>query len=320
MIKITPVGNLGNQMLQLMLALSIQERVPGIAVVGYDLPAWNLRKPAPIDFPQNAIVLTGQHLDFEMLVWLLRRGILREVDLRALGFRLEHYLPRTVYQQLFPPMVNTQLRKTGDIILINVRGAETLGNCHPDYGPLPLAFYRQVIEATGLRPVFMGQIEQDRYSAALRHWFPDAAFVPSAGPRVDFDLIRGAKDVVVSISTFSWLAAWFSEATTIHMPVLGHFNPIQRPEISMLPVDDHRYRFYDFPVRNWDGSDGQFDALLEDRHFPLLSATTVKQRLAEGKRRIRRNAAHYRRSLLAHALIRRAFGIGGNVIMTLPSR
>ena len=61
-VKISPIGNLGNQMLQLMLARSIAERALGLEVVGYDMPEWGLHAPVPTNLPSNTLILKGQYL------------------------------------------------------------------------------------------------------------------------------------------------------------------------------------------------------------------------------------------------------------------
>lgn len=318
-LKITPIGNLGNQMLQLMLAKSIAHQVPGLEIVGHDMPDWNLRAPIPPDFPLNTVILKGQYVDINMIVSLLKRNKLHEIDLSALGFRMEHYLDKDIYQRLFPSRIQPSSVVPDNALLINVRGAEILGNAHPDYGPIPLAFYRQLIETTGLRPVFMGQIGSDDYSLALMRWFPDAQVIPSLGVMNDFDMIRSAKHIVVSVSTFSWLAAWLSDATTIHLPALGILNPLQRPDIQLLPHRDSRYRFYEFPVRLWEGTTGQVNDLTNaDLWFPLLNNAEVECRLQQARRSIDRYTARYRAVLAWRVLLRRFLGVGGGIIMKLP--
>ena len=44
--------------------------------------------------------------------------------------------------------------------------------------------------------------------------------------------------------------------------MLGFLNPKQRPDVNLLPTNDDRYHFYEFPVRRWTGS-------VEDREFSL---------------------------------------------------
>jgi hypothetical protein len=115
------------------------------------------------------------------------------------------------------------------------------------YPLLPIAFYADLIEQTGLQPVFMGQLGDDPYCTALRSRFPGAIFLPTRGPLGDFETIRNSRHVVVSVSTFAWLAAWLSDADTIFQPLAGFFSPGQRPDIDLLALDDDRYRYFMLP-------------------------------------------------------------------------
>lgn len=312
-IQIVPVGNLGNQMLQLMLVESMQQRVPRLDIGGIDLPDWGLTRKLSAPLAQRRLRLIGQHLDLALVERLLVNGTIRELELAALGFRMHHYLPRASYQPLFPRQETAMADGLADGLLINVRGAEILADTHPDYGPIPVHFYRQLVAATGLRPVFMGQIGNDAYSHAIRQAFPSATMLQSRGPMGDFELIRSARHVVTSVSTFSWLAAWLSDAQTIHMPVFGMFNPAQREDIDLLPLDDPRYRFYAFPVRHWKGTPAQFEALVAPADFPVLTVDAVRKLLDDAARRLAPRARLYRHRLLVRALLHRWVGIAGRV-------
>ena len=94
----------------------------------------------------------------------------------------------------------------------------------------------------------MGQIGANPLCRARSPGLPEAQFIPSRGPIRDFEIIRRSRNVVVSVSTFSWLAAWLSDADRIFLPMTGFYNPAQFPEIDLLPLHDPRYRFYLFPV------------------------------------------------------------------------
>jgi hypothetical protein len=52
----------------------------------------------------------------------------------------------------------------------------------------------------------------------------------------------------LSVSTFSWLAAWLSHASTIFMPLTGFYNPFQDRDVDLVPLDDSRYKFDLFPI------------------------------------------------------------------------
>lgn len=312
-IQIVPVGNLGNQMLQLMLAESMQQRLRELDIGGIDLPDWALTRTLSAPLSPHRLRLIGQHLDLALVELLLANGTIRELELAALGFRMQHYLPCASYQPLFPRRATAAPDGLVDSLLINVRGAEILADTHPDYGPIPVHFYRQLVAATGLRPVFMGQTGNDAYSHAIRQAFPNATMLQSRGPMGDFELIRSARHIVTSVSTFSWLAAWLSDAQTIHMPVFGMFNPAQREDIDLLPLDDPRYRFYGFPVRHWNGTPAQFEALVAPAEFPALTADALRKLLDDAARHLAPRARQYRHRLLVRALLHRWIGISGRV-------
>ena len=109
----------------------------------------------------------------------------------------------------------------------------------------------QIIDLENKRPVFIGQIKDDWYSEELRKAFPDAMFLNNGSVLGDFETIRAAKHTVLAISSFSWMAAWLSEAETIHYPLSGIFDPILYEHVDLLPVGDPRYRYYSFPQREW---------------------------------------------------------------------
>ena len=117
-----------------------------------------------------------------------------------------------------------------------------------DYPLTPVEFYAELVERTGLRPVFVGQTARNAYTLRLRERFPNAEFLASAGPMRDFDMIRQSKNIAVGVSTFSWLAAWLSHADNIFMTVSGLLNPMQAIRNDLLPLGDSRYHFWLFPL------------------------------------------------------------------------
>jgi hypothetical protein len=312
-IDVLPVGNLGNQMLQWMLLEGIASRTAEAEFFGFDIPLWNLQRPRPKVTDRPAIRLVGQYVDVPAFERLLRSSRVSRVEFAALGFRMENYRAPSHYHGLFPAEAETPNSLPADRLLINVRGAEILGNVHADYGPMPLSFYRQIIRQTKLMPVFMGQLSSDSYSQSLRAEFPEAEFIESLGPKSDFQLIRSAKHVVVSVSTFSWLAAWLSSAVTIHMPVFGIFNPVQRPDIDLLPVSDERYRFYRFPVRRWAGTEAQFADLCSIAEFPEMRRGEVELILQSARDAIQLRSSRYRARLWAASWLNRLFDSGMRV-------
>jgi hypothetical protein len=122
---------------------------------------------------------------------------------------------------------------------------------------LPLAFYHRLVRETGLRPVFVGQVQDNWYTRALREQFPGARYL-SGGVVEDFQTMRGARNVVVAVSSFSWLAAWLSDrAQAIHLPAAGLFNPAQRDDIDLLRPGDPRWQVHRFAPGHFTASEEQ---------------------------------------------------------------
>jgi len=254
-------GYLGNRMFEAMLAHSIAERIPGLAVTGDALPEWGLRPPK-LALPVRHVKLGGHRVDIAHLSYLLREGIIDGIESMALGFRMDLLPPRATAERLFPRQPDLGTDFGPDRLVISIRAAEILGPRHASYRPLPIAFYGRLVAETGLAPVFVGQIGDDAYSAALRARFPEATFLPSQGAMADFATLRRARHLCVSISSFAWLAAWLSEAETIHLPVAGMYHPLHRKEIDLLPVADPRYRFHLFRPDPWGGTEAELQAAM----------------------------------------------------------
>src|SRR5579883_576303 len=244
-------GNLANKMLQYMGALTIARRIKNCEIVGVSIPEWGIELPDDTQeqrFFDNIDLWTWDafrpHVD-DIAIAANRSESIRIMLADHLQ-RMEFLMPRSAYHEVFPPGPVSE-RVADDDLLINVRAAELLeGVAH--YPLMPISFYKEVVAKTRLRPLFVGQLNECEYVRRLRSQFPDARFINSLGPRADFDLIRSAKNIVIAVGTFSWLAAWLSEATTIFPPLNGFLNPSHHREIDLLPVEDVRYRFHLFPL------------------------------------------------------------------------
>jgi len=285
-------GRMANQMFQYMLARSVAAEVPGLQISGLSLPEWSIetkREPAPA---RNVLRIKGSHWlspKLARVVEMLNARVCEGAVYSSFGMRLQYYrLPRTEYRTMFG-IARPTPGFGDDELVIHIRAGDVLRGGHPHYAPLPLAYYRQIIAETGKRPIFLGQIDEDHpYLRALREAFPAAGFLAPDTPRADFLKLASARHIVLSISSFAWLAGWFSEAETIALPLAGIFNPEQRDDIDLIPRKDPRYRYYAFPRLHWRAQEDQFEALMDlDRYFdrvePPAAKPKRKRRGAEGE-------------------------------------
>ncbi len=239
------MGGLGNRMIQYMAALALAARVPGVRVEKVHLAEWGIQIPPGEIDPARTAVVASPSVPLDGLAAALRDGRIDCVDIRTYAQRMENFLPVQAYRDLFGGPSATGAGP-GEL-LCNIRQGDILDARHPDYVLVPPPFYAELVERTGLRPVFMGQLEPSPYMDALRARFPQARFQPSGGALADFAYLRGSRHIVPAVSTFSWLAAWLSDAAQVFLPVLGLLNPLQARTTQLLPLDDPRFSFTLFP-------------------------------------------------------------------------
>jgi hypothetical protein len=247
-VHISQMGNLGNRVIQYMVARAVSDYAGPARLSAVGLEVFGVLHPViEGDFPDTEIV-TSDRVDVDRLAAALASGRLQRVDIRTYGQRIENFLPAQAYRPAFSDALADVAPGEPDELLCSIRQGDIIDGHHPDYVLLPIDFYAELEARTALRPVFMGQIEDSPYMGALRARFPAARFVASAGPAADFEIIRRARHIVPSISTFAWAAAWLSDAEQIFQPVLGLFNPAQNRSVDLLPLWDKRYRFFHFPL------------------------------------------------------------------------
>jgi hypothetical protein len=248
-IIVKPVAGMANRMFQLMVAHELQRRVgQDIAIYGYDVKEWGLTAPLP-DLPKSARLLTifGNNFNLDEYALALRLGVVDAVVVQGWGMRLSYFDGPERNAALFSAPDTPFYRGADDELVIHVRGGDAITTPFAQYYPMAISYYREVIASSGLKPVFVGQLHEGDYAQLVRDAFPDARFLDPAGEVEDFQTIRHARHASISVSTFSWLAAWFSTTLeTIHMPVRGLFDPYE-PKAMLIPLNDPRYRFWDTP-------------------------------------------------------------------------
>ncbi len=270
-----PHGRLGNHILQWITGQTLAFAVPGLTLHNFALPPWGLRaggyRRKQWFLPKIAVNDT----DLSAVVDMMRSGEMPLARLSGIIMQADAWAEVARFRALLA--LGGQVVDTAgpDEILLNVRADEILKARHKDYGPIPLGFYTAVLQETGLKPVFMGQLGNDSYSRLLRETFPQARFIPSQGVMGDFDAMRRARHLALSVSTFSWAAGWLSEAESLHMPLLGFFNPAQRPDIALMPQGDARFHYYGFAPRRWMATEAQVAALHDLTPAPLLGVGEV---------------------------------------------
>jgi F5/8 type C domain len=249
-ISIRHRGNLANRMIQYMVALTLNSKIKNSVITGAHLPEWGIKSDSDDEkrFFEEVVIPEREAFRLNVIDLVERANASDSIRIVIDDFmqRMEFLLNREYYSNVFA-ISQCKRTFTERELLINIRTGDILRGI-TSYPLMPIEFYADLVKMTGLNPVFLGQLAPCEYVKALRARFPEAEFIESSGARSDFDHVRSAKNIVVSVSTFSWLAAWLSEASTIFLPLNGLLNPCHLRRIDLVPVDDLRYRFFLFPL------------------------------------------------------------------------
>ena len=245
-------GNVGNRMFMYMYARILQNLyLPNSEIVNFSINEFGIDCRSQKMHGRILSINGGHKHSMNNIAYFAKNKIYDGIYFHGFVQRMEYYPCVDFCSSLFPNPISTSIIRD-DEILINIRGSEILKAIHPDYVPVPIDFIEQVLKETGLSPVIMGQIGNDFYSEELKKRIPHSRIINHSSVKEDFDLIRNSKNIILSVSTFSWIAAWLSKKNQkIHLPMLGFLNPKQRNDINLLPIWDNRYIFYKFPEIKW---------------------------------------------------------------------
>ena len=245
-----PMGRLANLMIEYMVALKFADMVSDCRISNLSIPVWGIDHASVASPGPVAVERRQQHIDLAVLADQTRSGQIRRVEWTGFGQRMENFLPPERYQDTFVSPFNSPMGFGPNYLVCPIRAEDILHGPNPEYVLTPVEFYRDIAEMTGLTPVFIGQTHPNPYMDRIKTAFPNAIFrAPQDNTLVDFETIRQSRNVVIGVSTYSWLAAWLSRSVdSIYLAVNGLFNPMQKPQVNLLPFGDPRFKFFLFPI------------------------------------------------------------------------
>lgn len=260
-----PAGRMGNRLFQYFFCRSLVERVPGTDLFGASVPDYGFAAPEWPGRREDLVPFTSVwKLDVEAIVAALeaRRGVLIRSYLQRQDY-FERQACRRYYRELAVP--ETVPAVGDDCLLVHIRAGDLLIKGHPHYRPLPVGRIERAVSESGLRPVFVGQLHHDvPYVHEIRRRFRGETFLDPASVPVDFETIRRARNVMMSVSTFAWMAVFLSDAERIVMPRTGMFEdfPAEGDWPDLLLRDDPRVTFVPIDGPPWTASKEELEGLL----------------------------------------------------------
>ena len=230
-IRVNFVGNYGNNLIQLMVAESIRLRTTKDLeiVINWRLPGLSEKYPVKNIEAQKfskIINVKDTHVfEFESIIELLSTEDSVLIELGAYCQRTEYFSYNQKFFQENLLVAGRSFECFDNNLLINIRGKEIFsGGGGNQYFPLPISYYQNIVDSSGLEPVFFGQLDSF-YGELLRRNFKSSMFIECDDLMTSFQIISSAKFLSIPISTFSWCAAFLSKRLdTLYFPVAGLFN------------------------------------------------------------------------------------------------
>lgn len=255
-------GRLGNQLFQYAfgraLAESLKADLVAPTIAGFPNAKSNKRF-ALSAMRRSAALLEGHWVEPEKFAALKSTG----------KIVLDGYFQRYEYIRNLRPRIQEWFRRgsttplSDDSLTIHVRSGdiwEMKGwRPHLNYPAMPVSYYRRIIESRHWKTVYLVCEKPDDPVAGRLLDRGDVTLV--AQDRLsDFDFLRSSRNIVLSVSTFAWWAAWLSDASRIYFPLAGIFDPLQmerrqpQERIDLVPSGDERYHFVPVDVSSqWKG-------------------------------------------------------------------
>jgi hypothetical protein len=120
-------------------------------------------------------------------------------------------------------------------IVLNYRGTDLA------WAQMPLNYYRWILDKEQFDKLWI-VTEDPNHETVLRLLDRYPSEVLSNGPISDLKFVMSAKKIIMTVSTFCWMAAWLSDADKIFFP-LGSPYPLfdKENDRRLIVSDDHRY-------------------------------------------------------------------------------
>lgn len=300
-ISILPQGNFGNRIIEFLPAIAVAEHLEESVEFNVDIPEFGynfdrkLHEDLKGDIDRSLIIIDKDMTSIFEIVDKIHTKNISNLIFEGFFQRVEIFADRLCYLKFFPAKMIDKNFFGDNELVINIRAGELRSGV--DWYPLvPPKFYKQLIQHTGLKPVLLGQLDSCQYLDEILENLPDARLIPSDGAFNDFNRLRHAQNICISVSTFSWLAAWLSDAAQIHYPILGFLHPATfRPGrhglggINLIPLDDDRYIFHLFPMIRGSEEEIYLERLKNINPISKIISKSHAQLLAKNQYKIKNN-------------------------------
>jgi hypothetical protein len=230
MVEVKYIGGLGNRLFQYCLGRIIAETL-GFKLKAAPIPGFSstVRTVEGKDFSDGAVQeLGGNQID---LPAVLENRTPRKVLVHGYFQRYEYYQPfkDAIRKQWLIPDLQPPAQRPGHEIVLNIRRGDYI-----QMGwATPFGFFEELLNSTRCDRVFIvTDVPEDPFFHRFKKYQP---VLFHKTPLEDFAMLLSFKKIVISQSTFSWWAAFLSEAGEIVVPQSD--NSLWSGNIKHLDVD-----------------------------------------------------------------------------------
>lgn len=141
---------------------------------------------------------------------------------------------------------------------------------HPDYSPLPFGYYKIVKEACeGSVDLIMEKGGPNWYRDSIQKIIAPADTFVERSLEEDFSSFLSCANLVLSVSTLSWLASLVGASQLIHYPKIGLFDSQRRSDLNFSPPKPAKV--YEFESHTWRGGTKEDKEWLIDSKVRITS-------------------------------------------------
>lgn len=261
-----PVGRIGNNLFQLYFANYLESKLENFETAVFGIPEFGIPespKYGSYGAFEPDVTLTGHEIS-ENEIKKLNSSEAIVVQSQIIGMRQEFLaVPSGELQNFSLRLRNCnddRLRLKSKYVLCHVRNGDIWANnnkfsVHPNYPALPLDYYKEVREYSGKNLKFIFEPGTTNwYKKMLLEYFGKDAEIDARSALADFSLISAFDEVALSVSSFSWMAAYLGKVSRVHYPVAGIFDMNVRPDIELAVGLSGRVQHYYFEENKWHGN------------------------------------------------------------------
>jgi hypothetical protein len=253
MVEVKYQGRLGNNLFQYCFGRIVAESL------GYRLVA----EPIP-GFPKTADVVDGVVYEKPLRLFkedpftqttdreqLFKKKTPGKILLDGYFQRYEYYKPckKKIKKWLSTAETEKPYELSVDDFVVHIRALDyrTVPGCGPAfYRFTPFCWYKDILDNTNWRKLYVVTDDpKDRLSQKMVNRY--GAVTVSTDGLSDFNFIKSAKRIAISASSFSWWAAWLSDAIEVYFPMVGYYDQRVRPDIDLRVDDEERFIHVKWP-------------------------------------------------------------------------